>query len=67
MHDNDNKFLPRFAKAATIRAVRTFAQTVASCAGIAVLAAVNSLLTSIGTGLPEIELPAFPDSGDESP
>lgn len=84
MHDNDNKFLPRFAKAATIRAVRTFAQTaaatvVASGAGmlsgvdwravlsVAALAAVTSLLTSIGAGLPEVELPTFPNSGAESP
>ena len=84
MHDNDNKFLLRFARAATIRAVRTFAQTaaatlVASGAGmlsgvdwravlsVAALAAVTSVLTSIGTDLPEIELPTFPDSGNESP
>ena len=83
MHDNANKFLLRFAKAAAIRAVRTFAQTaaatlVASGAGmlsgvdwravlsVAALAAISSILTSIGTGLPEIELPTFPDSDEAS-
>lgn len=60
----------KFARAATIRAVRTFAQTAISTIGVSAmlsdvdwiavlstsaLAAVLSALTSIVTGLPEVD------------
>lgn len=79
MTANEKSFLVRFAKAAAVRAVRTFAQTaaatiLASGAGmlsgvdwrtvlsVSTLAALSSYLTSIVAGLPEIDLPSFPDS-----
>lgn len=67
---NDNQNIRAFAKAAGIRAVRTVAQTAVATIGTsAVIEAVNwptvvsasilagilSILTSIATGLPEVE------------
>ncbi len=59
------QFIRNFAKAATIRAVRTMAQTAASLMGAkalisdvdwkALISGVLSILTSLYTGLPETE------------
>lgn len=72
-----NDFIRGFAKAATVRAVRTMAQTAASLMGAkalisdvdwkALLSAVLmsgmlSILTSVYTGLPETELNAIPSN-----
>lgn len=72
-------FTPEWLKAASIRALRTFAQVFASSitvgvgigdinwkeiASIAVVAAVYSLLTSIG-GLPEVEQKVPPNDEEE--
>lgn len=66
-------YIKRFAKAALIRALRTWAQAFIACmpvtgatlgnvdwlmcASSATLAAILSVLTSIATSLPEVEIP----------